>query len=164
MAVGRTCALSVVVLVAVLASGAAAAPNCSALLSQGCTCAVPVEAGSPVGTLAVIAGDVRKSGAQQYTPLAVNTVVNLQPGDGILVGDRGEAELSAGGRCQARKLGPQSSLVVREVNGCACVAVVGRQQTDTTETGSIAVGVGGAVAAAAGAGGLFLLLDHPISP
>jgi len=151
------------------ATAASAAPNCSALLTQGCTCAAPInKPGEVIGQLNVTGGDVRKTGTGDYTPLAPHTLEHLKVGDGVIVGDKGEAYLTAGLNCQDRKLEPQTSVVVGDVDGCACVAVVGSERTAPLETGSTdSNGNGHAAAAAAllvGGATLFFALNHPASP
>ncbi len=150
------------------ATNASAASNCSALLSQGCTCVAPIsKPGDVIGQLNVTGGDVRKTGTGDYTPLAPHTLEHLSVGDGVIVGDKGEAYLTAGLNCKDRKLEPQTSVVVGDVNGCACVAIVGSEGIAPLETGSTSGGGRGAALAAAiaaGGTGLYLLLRQSISP
>jgi hypothetical protein len=149
------------------ASGAFAAPDCSALLSQGCACVSAIsKPGDVIGQLRVTGGDVRKTGAGDYTPLAPRTLEHLSVGDGVIVGDKGEAYLTAGLNCKERKLEPQTSVVVDDVNGCACVAIVGSEGIAPLETGSTnGNGRGAAIAATiAVGGGVYLLLKNSVSP
>lgn len=150
------------------ATGVSAAPDCSRLLSEGCACVASIgEAGDVVGQLNVAGGDVRKTGTGDYTPLAPHTIERLRVGDGVIIGDNGQAYLTAGLNCKDRKLDAQTSVVVGNVNGCACVAIVGSDATEPLETGSIGGSGNGAALATTivvGGTGLFLLLKQSISP
>jgi hypothetical protein len=159
----RRSAILALVLSMAAASGTHAAPNCNALLSEGCACAAPIAPDRPVGKLTGIEGDVRKTGRGEYTPLASETE-DLNPDDGVVIGDGGKAYLTAGSNCQRLELRPRTSLVVREVDGCACVALVGSEGIQPLETGSTGEGAGDAALAAGFLGGtvgaILLLSQH----
>jgi hypothetical protein len=152
------------------ATASFAGPNCSALLqSQGCSCIAPLSAGGPLGQLSQIEGDVRKSGTSGYVPVKASTPLNV--GDGVLIGNKGKALLTIGLACQ-HALGPQSSVMISSVHGCACVAMIQDGALVTAHSiGNVGEGPGsGITVAAAGAGAgigtLYLLVrkPSPISP
>lgn len=99
-----------------------AAPNCGALVAtQGCACAAPITPGTPIGQLSGVEGNVQKSGAHGYTPVTLSTPLNV--GDGLLIGDTGKAMMTVGLACQ-QALGPETSVFVRAIQGCACVDTI----------------------------------------
>lgn len=132
--------------------------SCSFLVSSGgCTCAAAIGAAS--GLLGGIGGDVKKSGAGGYSP--INAETGLTVGDGVLLGDDGKAALSAGPECQPRSLGPQTSVSVSQVGGCACFTVVENQVPPPPPDGG---GAALAAAAAVGVGAGVYLLTRTGSP
>ena len=152
------------------APGAWAGPQCSALIEQGCACAIDIASanGAPVATLREIQGDVLKSAMGEYTPVSSPTGLNV--GDGVLTKANGRAVVSADPACNLA-LGPQTSVVIGQTDGCACIAVVGDWQAATGATGDDGDGGGGGggLAALFAAGGLaaFLALhqaSNPVSP
>ena len=129
--------LAAFILVAPTLSGAAfAQAQCSALLDQGCACAVPLEAlrGNEFGELNPIVGDVlltRTSGSH-----AVTSVENVNVGDGVVVLENGKASLKSGPSCLLQ-LPAQSSLVIRAVEGCACASLVEVQRVAQSQNLSV---------------------------
>lgn len=135
--------------------------QCSALLDQGCACAVPLESldGNVFGTLEPISGDVlltRTTGSQ--TAISIE---NVSVGDSVTVLENGNALLNAGPTCQLQ-LPAQSSLVVREVEGCACASLVEVQRvasvpaTEATGSGRGVLAAAVALAVAGGAAAILL--------
>lgn len=155
-------------------SGAAfAEAQCSALLNQGCACAVPLESlrEGVFGQLNPIVGDVlltKVSGSH-----AATSVENVSVGDGIVVLENGNASLNAGPSCTLQ-LPAQSSLVIRAVEDCACASLVETQRVAQSQNPSGGGGRGGAALAAAaaigvvGAGAAYLIYEsddgNPVSP
>jgi hypothetical protein len=129
-----------------LPAAALAAPNCAAIQARlGCGCAVPVVPGQPVGQLTGVHGDVKKTGEGAFTPVSAD--VPVQIGDGILTGKDGQALLTFGPACQQMKLASFTSVVVREVEGCACITSVDSGGAPVPPVGG-GVAAGGAGAAA----------------
>ena len=156
----RTITLGVIVSLA-SAAPIAAAPLCSAVKDRlGCGCAVPIVASHPIGTLTGVGGDVKKTGAGGYVP--VNSDVLLNIGDGVLFGKDGHGLFSAGKACQSIRFGASSSLIVRAVDGCACITAANNVPPPTpppVPAGGAGLGtaVVPAVAVGGAAGGLLLL-------
>src|SRR3954447_26444344 len=93
----RVVALSLIAAMAA-ASGARAQENiCSALLAQGCACAVPIVPGQAPGVLTAIEGSVAISGPANFTPVTIP--VPLSVGRGFIIGPDGKASLSFGPSC-----------------------------------------------------------------
>lgn len=142
---------------------ALAAANCSALLEQqDCACAVAIDRTTPgpLAELSNIQGDVLVSGTEGYTPIA--TVIPLNVGDSVIVPQDASAELSAGEACK-RTLQPETSLVIREIDGCACLAQV-EATLDPETTGQIGETAGIAAFLAAGGTVTYFALNPPVSP
>lgn len=118
-----------------LSGSVLAAPNCTPLLQQGCACAVPIDptAAAPLAQLSDIEGDVLVSGGDGFTPIGGPVPLNV--GDSVIVPEGGSARLAAGEACD-RELQPETSLVIREIDGCACVAQV-EAEVDPQTTGQI---------------------------
>jgi hypothetical protein len=157
--------LGAVCLLLTIPASVLAAPNCSALLKQGCTCAIPLGAeADPIGSLTNIKGDVLVSGAGGFTP--ITAAVPVKVGDSIIVPTGGHAVFVAGSSCN-RDLPSESNLVIRDIGGCACAMKVEANVDVKTTTGQIGTVVGlGALLAGGGTAALFLTHKHeqPVSP
>jgi len=156
-------------------SGAAfAQAQSSALLDQGCACAIPLEAlnDDVFGQVTPIVGDVlltKTTGSH-----AATSVENVSVGDGVAVLENSNARLNAGPSC-ALQLPAQSSLVIRVVEGYACASLVEAQRVAVPNESGGGGGNGGAALAAVvaavaiGGGAAALLLSNsddgnPVSP
>jgi hypothetical protein len=132
---------------------------CTSLGSE-CACAAPLANFTPGSASLAIQGSVM---LEAQNPGPDPSAPFLSVGDSAVVLDNGSAALSFPGACSA-SLGPQSSLVIRAIDGCACAAV----SEASTEAEAAAVGagidaglvVGGVVAAgAAGTAVYFVATD-----
>jgi len=145
--------------------------QCSALIDQGCACAIPIDQFDP-NTTALLKdtfGDVRVTTNAQFSP--ANPVTPLAIGDNVVVLEDASALLTFGPTC-SRPLPAHSSLVIRAVGDCACAALV-ELQTQAAATGNsgtgVGVAVGGGLAVAAVVATVLLIDededgDDPVSP
>jgi hypothetical protein len=117
----RVAALSLAGIVALLSGAANAAPNCSSLpASEGCTCVVDLVEGGLLAELTDVSGGVQKTADGGYTPVTSSTPIKI--GDGVYITE-GKGVLTAGPSCQLMSLGPQTSIIAKEVGGCGCIQV-----------------------------------------
>ena len=147
------------VMISIAAGGPAwAAVDCSALLNQGYTCAVPIASGQPVGELARLGAGVQNTGTAGFTPVTRN----LNVGDRFNVGSSGSTFITAGPECQSLQLPANAAVSVTEINGCAAVKIENNPTTAGGDNGA-AMGLG---VAAVGAGVVagFVLLNNKASP
>ena len=147
---------------ALIVSAAAAGPawaaaDCSALLSQGCTCAVSIVPGASIGEYTQSA--VGTPTAAGFTPTSVATQLYL---GGSFTSDDATF-ITAGPACQDRQLLANTTYIASEINGCACVHPL--NTTIATNTSTAGSGVGMALGlAGVGAGAAAVLLVKPASP
>lgn len=151
--------LAVAALLAIPAyAGAAHAQSqCSALIDQGYSCALPLSEfhHGTTATLSAIRGDVQITSDLQFSQAA--SVVPLNVGDAVVVLSGGSANLAFGPAC-SRQLPAQSSLVVRTQDGCVYPSIVVVQEFAQSQSLSVGEeeenddGMGAAVAG----GGLLL--------
>ena len=123
-----------------------------AQVKEGCLCilALPFKPTSPVAFLDKIKGDVLKSGQAGFTPVTARA--GLSVGDSVLFKANGQALLTAGASCN-HLVGPQASLIVKQIDGCACAALA--QEKPAAVVGALHPGL---LAVALGAGGVAALL------
>jgi hypothetical protein len=107
---------------------------CSAVSSK-CACAVPLASFAPGSATLNMQGSVLLE-AQNPGTDASTALLNV--GDSAIVLANGSAALSFPGGCSA-SIGPQSSLVIRDLGGCACASVV-----EATTTAGLSEGGSGA--------------------
>jgi hypothetical protein len=144
---------------AVVGGGAGAQEAaCSALLAQGCTCAAPIVAGSAVGQLSGVQGNVVVSGRANFTPINVPT--GLSAGDGILIGPNSTALVTMGANCENHALPANTSASITQMNGCACLTVQSNPTTGALPGNGNVVGF----ATQAGFWATVLLLSHRHTP
>ncbi len=163
--------LAIATLVA-LASPAFGQAACSSLAQ--CACAAPLASFAPgSANLADMQGSVQVTAAN---PGNNPDTALLTIGDSAVSLVDGSAILNFAGSCQAQ-MGPQSSLVIRAVEGCACAEIVEAQTGGgfTTADGgvvnpTVVAGAVGIVGLAAGAAYLFVSNgdddddEGPVSP
>jgi hypothetical protein len=118
---------------------------CSALGPGQCACSAPLASFPPGSGILSMQGAVEVTAANPGTD---PSVALLGVGDSAVVLDNGSATLTFPGACSA-SLGPQSSLVIRAVEGCACASVVEASTAAAGNGVDPAAVVGGAVAAGA---------------
>jgi hypothetical protein len=92
---------------------------CAALDAGQCACAAPLASFTPGSATLHIRGSVL---VDAQNPGSDPSAAVLSVGDSAVVLERGSASLNFPGACSA-SLAPQSSLVIREINGCACASV-----------------------------------------
>ncbi|MEX0852709.1 MAG: hypothetical protein WD036_05410 [Bauldia sp.] len=131
--------LVVVCATVVCLPAALAAPNCQPLLQQGCACAVPIDLSGKVGDLSGASENVVVNGQNGYGP--TSAAVPLNVGASVIVPDNGRALFTAGPEC-SRELAARSNLVIREMDGCACIVQVDADIDVEATTGQIAAGLG----------------------
>lgn len=163
-----------------LSSTALAGSECASLVDRdffSCACAVPMSEFTPAGTAALsqINGQVNITTGHQFS--SAGPTVPLDIGDGAIVLENSSAVLTFGPSC-SRQLREQSSLVIRDVDGCACASVVEAQRTAQSQNlaapGDRRSNGGKAIATllllGGGAGGVTALVlsqsnsDEPVTP
>jgi hypothetical protein len=150
--------------------------QCSALIDQGYSCALPLNEfqNGTTARLSAIKGDIQITSDTQFSQAA--SVVPLNVGDAVVVLSGGSANLAFGPAC-SRQLPAQSSLVVRTQDGCVYPSIVEVQEfaqsqnLSVGEEGSAGMGaalVGEGLLASAALAALLLLDEDddpdPVSP
>lgn len=147
------------VMISIAAGGPAwAAVDCSALLNEGYTCAVPIAPGQPVGELTRLGAGVQNTGTGGFTPVKSN----LNVGDQFNVGSDGATFITAGPECQTVQVPVNSIVTVTEINGCAAVKIENNPTIAGGDNGA-AMGLGVAAVGAGVVAGV-VLLNNKASP
>jgi hypothetical protein len=122
--------------------------------------AVGSSAAGPLAQLRDIVGDVKVTGQAGFSPTGDN--VDLYAGDSVVVASEGEALLDFGPTCQ-RLLEPNTSLVVRVDDGCACAGVFAVGQ-ETATGAALPYVLGGALILGGAATAILLSQDSDSEP